>query len=98
MASPPIVVVLNNDGYATERFFLDGPFNELHPWSFSRLPEVLGTGYGFDIRTEDELEHALHYAHEHPDSFAILDVHIARGDVSQGLQRLGNHFQKTVRG
>ena len=28
----PIVIVLNNGGYGTERRLLDGPFNDLQPW------------------------------------------------------------------
>jgi indolepyruvate decarboxylase len=34
----PIVIVLNNGGYATERFILDGPFNDITPWNYCRLP------------------------------------------------------------
>jgi TPP-dependent 2-oxoacid decarboxylase len=39
----PIVIVLNNGGYVTERFILDGPFNDITPWNDYRLPEVLGS-------------------------------------------------------
>lgn len=94
----PIVLVLNNQGYATERFFLDGPFNELQPWDFSRVPDVIGAGRGFAVQTEEELDRALHAAVEHTDSFAILDVHLARGDVSDGLLRLGARFKQNVTG
>ncbi len=94
----PIVLVLNNHGYATERFFLDGPFNEIHPWRFSRLPEIFSTGAGFTVRTEDELEAALAVAGENTTSFSLLDIHLARGDVSPGLRKLGEHFGKSVRG
>ena len=94
----PIVVVLNNQGYATERFFLDGPFNDLQPWNFSRIPEVVNAGLGFSIHTEGELEHALLAAASNTGSFSILDVHIALGDVSESLKKLGARFGKTVRG
>jgi indolepyruvate decarboxylase len=93
----PIVVVLNNDGYATERFFLDGAFNDIQRWAYHRLPEVLGAGAGFPVNTEEELAAALHAAAAYPGP-ALLDVHLARGDVSHFLKKLGERLGKTVRG
>src|SRR5207302_2416733 len=55
----PIVVVLNNHGYTTERYLLDGPFNDIHGWQFHKVPEVLGSGLGLEVRTEGDLEAAL---------------------------------------
>ena len=58
----PIVVVLNNHGYTTERFLLEGSFNDVHEWKFHKIPEVLGTGLGLEVRTEGELDAALEAA------------------------------------
>jgi len=55
----PIIIVLDNAGYGTERPMLDGPFNDIVPWRYERLPEVLGAGHGYDVRTEAELDAAL---------------------------------------
>ncbi|MBV9386941.1 MAG: alpha-keto acid decarboxylase family protein [Chroococcidiopsidaceae cyanobacterium CP_BM_ER_R8_30] len=84
----PIIVVLNNGGYATERPMLDGKFNNVLPWRYSRIPEVLGVGQGFDIHTEDELEAALLESQLHVESFCILDVHLDPQDTSPALKRL----------
>ena len=35
----PIVVLLDNDGYGTERPLLDGAFNDLLRWALCRHPE-----------------------------------------------------------
>jgi len=94
----PIVIVLNNDGYMTERFFMDGPYNDIQPWKFSRLPELIGAGLGFDVHTEDDLSRALAIARDNVGSFSILDVHVKDGDVSDRLRQLGESFGKTVRG
>ncbi|MBI4326564.1 MAG: alpha-keto acid decarboxylase family protein, partial [Chloroflexi bacterium] len=51
----PIVIVLNNAGYGTERHIQDGPYNDLLPWRYHRLPDVLGAGRGFVVETEDQL-------------------------------------------
>jgi len=94
----PIVVVLNNGGYGTERPMLDGPFNDIPFWNYSRIPEVLNAGKGFDVRTEDQLEEALQEARKHTDSFCILDVHLDPGDKSRALQRLSRGLGKRVKG
>jgi TPP-dependent 2-oxoacid decarboxylase len=84
----PIVVVLNNQGYGTERPILDGPFNDVSNWRFSRLTEVFGHGIGFEIETEDHLQNALSKAREFTKGYSILDVKLAKNDISPALQRL----------
>jgi TPP-dependent 2-oxoacid decarboxylase len=93
----PIVVVLNNRGYGTERPMLDGKFNDIHLWDYSRIPEVLGAGKGCDIRTEDKLEEALQEAQKHTDSFCILDVHLDPEDRSLALERLTTGLSKRIK-
>lgn len=92
----PIVIVLNNSGYGTERPMKDGPFNDIPPWKFSRLPEVLGAGLGFEIRTEDELESTLNICRDAKE-FCILDVIIDSGDISPALKRFTETLAKRVR-
>jgi indolepyruvate decarboxylase len=67
----PIVVVLNNDGYGTERRLPDGPFNDLQHWEFKNIPGIVGGGRGFIINTEDEFDKALEEAHHYTDGFCI---------------------------
>jgi TPP-dependent 2-oxoacid decarboxylase len=92
----PIIIVLNNGGYATERPMLDGKFNDVWSWKYSRIPEILGVGRGFDVRTEDELEAALSESRSHLDSFCILDVHLDPQDISPTLKRLTQALGKRV--
>ena len=35
----PIIILLSNRGYGTERRLLDGPFNDLQPWQYNAIPE-----------------------------------------------------------
>jgi TPP-dependent 2-oxoacid decarboxylase len=93
----PVVVVLNNRGYGTERPMLDGKFNNIHLWDYSRIPEVLGAGKGYGIRTEDQLEEALREAQEHRDGFCILDVHLDPQDRSLALERLTTALSKRIK-
>jgi TPP-dependent 2-oxoacid decarboxylase len=57
---------MNNDGYAIERLFHDGPYNDLQMGQYSRLPEIFGGGWSSAVRTEGELESALEQALSRP--------------------------------
>ena len=93
----PIVIVLNNGGYGTERRLLDGPFNDLQPWQYRSIPEIVGGGRGFVIDTEDEFDKALEAANQYLDGFCILDVRLDPNDGSAALQRLTDVLGKRVR-
>jgi indolepyruvate decarboxylase len=92
----PIVIVLNNGGYGTERFILEGSFNDIQNWNYHRLPELLGGGLGFEIRTEGELDRALDVALANRDAFTLLNVRLDRHDTSPALRRLAARFAKKV--
>ena len=88
----PVVVVLNNKGYSTERFIQEGPFNDIHNWQYHKMPELLGAGLGFEVRTEGDLEQAFSSAFANQDSFSILNVHLDKLDVSPALKRLAERL------
>ncbi len=92
----PIVVVLNNHGYTTERFLLDGTFNDIHDWAFHKIPEVLGVGLGLEVRTEEELDTALEAALANTASFSLLNVHLDPWDRSPALERLARRLSAMV--
>jgi indolepyruvate decarboxylase len=92
----PVVVVLNNGGYGTERHIKDGPYNDLWPWNYSRLPEILGAGRGFLVETEEELDRALIEAERFTESFCLLDVRLAPLDRSPALDRLAARLARRL--
>jgi indolepyruvate decarboxylase len=92
----PIVIVLNNKGYTTERFIQEGPFNDLQEWRFHLLPAVFGGGVGMEVRTEGELEQALATALVQRDAMSILNVHLEPDDVSPALERLTSTLRKRI--
>jgi indolepyruvate decarboxylase len=92
----PIVIVLNNDGYGTERFILEGKFNDVLNWKYHKLPEVLGAGSGFEVRTETDLDAAMTAALANKDSFSLLNVHLEQTDTSPALRRLAERLAKRV--
>ncbi len=88
----PIVIVLNNLGYGTERNIQDGAYNDVLPWHYSRLPEILGVGRGFLVETETQLDQALLAAKAWRKSFCLLDVKLDPGDRSPAMQRLAERL------
>lgn len=88
----PIVLVLNNRGYGTERHIHDGPYNDVWAWNYHLVPEVLGAGRGFAVETEDQLVRALAAAEQHTESFSLLDVRLDPLDRSPALERLAKRL------
>jgi len=94
----PVVVVLNNHGYSTERMIMDGPFNDILGWNFSKVPDVLGSGWGFVARTVGDVRKALEASLANRDSFSLIEVDLDPRDVSPALARLGERLGKQVKG
>ena len=92
----PIVIVLNNGGYGTERHIQDGPYNDLSPWNYCRIPEIIGGGRGFLVETEGQLEEALQSAEKEIGTFTLLDVHLDSLDHSPALLRLARNLAKRL--
>jgi len=94
----PIIIILNNNGYGTERPMLDGPFNDVLRWNYYRIPEIIDHGKAFLIETEDQLEQALSATENiYSKELCILDVRLDIHDGSPALQRLTESLGKKVR-
>lgn len=92
----PIVLVLNNAGYGTERHIHNGPYNDIWPWEYSKIPDVLGGGRGFVARTEDELDQALIAARADSARASIIDARLDPMDRSPALERLAERLSKKI--
>jgi indolepyruvate decarboxylase len=93
----PVVVVLNNHGYSTERQIMDGPFNDIHNWNFSKVPELLGSGHGFLVKTAGDMRKALDASLANRDAFSLIEVDLDPYDISPALCRLGERLGISVK-
>lgn len=91
----PIVFVLNNDGYTTERMLLDGSFNDIRRWNYHKVGELFGGGKGRLVQTEEELDKVVEEALDSKELF-VINVILARKDVSQGLRRMTESLSKKI--
>lgn len=94
----PIIIVLDNDGYGTERAMLDGAFNNVLRWDYAEIPRVIGGGLGVKVTTEREMETALVKARANHSSWSIIQVMLDRDDHSPALKRLSTKLRERVRG
>lgn len=87
----PIVFVLNNDGYGTQRFILDGPFNEILRWNYTKLTELFGSGISKKVVNNGELEAAVKEAVA-TDALFLIEVILPRDACSPSLKRVGEEL------
>jgi indolepyruvate decarboxylase len=97
-SSAAILVVFNNGGYSTERFILDGPFNDIAPWCFHRLGEPIPRVQGYEATNEESFELALGSALARTDGPSLIEVRLARDDASPAMRRLAAHLGQRVKG
>jgi indolepyruvate decarboxylase len=84
----PLVFVLNNRGYTTERCIHEGPYNDVHEWAYHLVPQLLRSGHGHEVRTESDFERVLAAARRQAGGFTIVNVHLDTFDRSPALDRL----------
>jgi indolepyruvate decarboxylase len=92
----PIVMVLNNRGYSTEREILDGPFNDLHEWQYEKICDLVGGGVGHKVETHGELVRALDAAFADRAQMHVLNVVLDPADRSPAMMRLAHRLAKRV--
>ena len=85
----PIIIVLNNKGYTTERYIKQGDYNDIQDWNYERIPEIIGDGWGIKVKTESEFVQAWHQACSNTKSFSILNIQLDPLDNCPSLKRLG---------
>ena len=94
----PIVIVFNNRGYSTERFILDGPFNDIGEWHFHRLGELFGPLLGLHANDEESFDKALLAARDHRQGPSVIDVALQPDDASAAMRRLAAHLSQRISG
>lgn len=92
----PIVILLNNRGYSTEREILEGPFNDVHEWQYERVCELIGGGKGSRVSTQREFEQGLAAAFADRSQLHVFNVLLSPNDRSPGMVRLARRLGKKL--
>ncbi len=94
----PIIIVLDNHGYGTERFLQEGTwkYNEIAVWNYSKLPEVYGGGKGHIVRNEAEFDAALREAWDDRSQLHLIHAKLVENDASKTLRRLADRLGQRI--
>ena len=95
----PVVIVLDNHGYGTERYLQEGEwkYNEIHTWHYSKLVDVYGGGKGHLVVTEGELDRAFDEAWKDKSQLHLIHAKLAEGDASRTLMQLGERLGQRIK-
>lgn len=93
----PVIIVMNNHGYGTERPLLEGAYNDILNWNYTELTRVFGSGIGIRTTTEDQFEKALIQALERRGEFTLIEVELGKLDFSPTMQRFLKIMNKHVK-
>lgn len=95
----PVIVILDNHGYGTERFLQEGEwkYNEIPVWNYSKLVDVYGGGRGHFVVNEGEFDKAFSEAWADRQQLHIIHAKLAEGDASRTLTQLGIRLGERVK-
>lgn len=91
----PIVIVLNNDGYATERNLLEGSFNDISNWNYHKIIDLISGGSSARVTSEEELDEAFDLALASDELF-VINAAVDPCVTSEGLKRITEGLSKRV--
>ncbi|KAK1739807.1 indolepyruvate decarboxylase [Skeletonema marinoi] len=92
---PAIVIVLDNEGYGTERPMIDGEFNDVQPVDHAMLAQAYGFKKAHRVTTEFELQAALTDVST-IDGPTLLSVKLGKFDFSDALMKLTGGLKKRM--
>lgn len=91
----PIIFVINNRGYVTERLLLDGKFNDIRNWNYHKVCDLLGGGVGMEVTNEIQLDNAIEVALQSKVA-TIINVCVDPKSMSPALCRMTAALAKKV--
>lgn len=94
--SNPLVVVVNNRGYTTERMIIEGSFNDIVDWNYHKIVDLIGGGKGYKISTEEELEQGVSEWIKNS-GLVVLNCILDPLDVSSALKRFTESLSRKVK-
>jgi len=89
----PVVIVINNDGYGTQRHIIDGDFNNITMWNYTKTTELINYGKSVKVTTKGGLEEALKEARGYKELY-FIEVVVPRDNCSIYLRQMGEAIGK----
>jgi TPP-dependent 2-oxoacid decarboxylase len=89
----PVAIVINNDGYGTQRHIFDGNFNDINMWDYTKITDMINYGKAVKVRTKGEMDKALKEARNAKELY-FIEVIVPKGSCSSSLRRMGEALGK----
>lgn len=83
----PILFVLNNNGYITERCLKEGKFTQIRNWKYENFTSLIEYGDSYKVETEEDLEIAMEKSLKSKE-LSVINVILSPNDMSPALKRL----------
>ena len=96
--SNAVIILFNNSGYGMQRIFVDGSFNDIARWDYTKIVELVGGGQSLRVTTPEEFRNALEDVKQLTAVPAIIEVIVEKGDISTGLRLIGDAFLREKKG
>ncbi|NIQ01912.1 MAG: alpha-keto acid decarboxylase family protein [Nitrospinaceae bacterium] len=90
----PVVIVLNNGGYETERVILDGKFNDIPEWDYGSVCRLIHYGKATRVRTAGEFQSAVDQALADRTQMHLIDTVVT--ESSRGMRKLAEEISRRV--
>ncbi len=94
----PIVILFNNCGFGMQRLFVDGAFNDIQPWDYGRIIDLVGGGRAWRVTNAGEMQDALRASLAFTGGPSLIEAIVDKGEVSTGLDLLGQALQREKTG
>ncbi|MBC8503653.1 MAG: alpha-keto acid decarboxylase family protein [Anaerolineales bacterium] len=96
--SNAVVILFNNNGFGMQRIFVDGTFNDIARWDYTKIVELVGGGQSRRVSAPEEFRSTLKEVEQISDVPTIIEVDVEQGDISTGLNLIGDAFLREKRG
>lgn len=94
---PALIMILDNEGYGTERPMMDGPFNDVQPVNHVGFAHSIGVKDAVRVITEEQLWDALKTFAPNRKGPVLISVKLPNDDCSDALSRLTEALGKRVK-
>lgn len=90
-----MIFLLNNFGYTIERVLIEGPYNDISNWDYSRFVQVVGAtpSCGTRVRNEQELEEVLRCP---TSGVTVVECQFDKMDCTRILQKACVGMRKSI--
>jgi indolepyruvate decarboxylase len=83
-----IVIILNNQGYSTERAIMEGTFNDINNWNYEHITMLVNGGNSEYVITPDRFDFVLDEAIADESNSYVFNLKLNKDDMSPTMKKM----------